>query len=162
MKRALLQDARGGLYVEALGGLTFLFVSAFAVAQLTDGIAHQLLVRRAASVAVRAAVVVLPDDGRHYGDPRQRTVDKPVEARARVIEDAARAVLRGSPSVAATRVSLAGDAGPNGAITATVEADYACPVPVVQLLCGSRHTLTLRASATLPSQYAPYRHRQGG
>lgn len=159
---SFIDDRRGELMLEAIGGLSFLFLFAFAVAQLADGLAHQLLVRRAASAAVRAAVVVLPDDGRHYGDPRQRTVDQAVDARTRVIEQAARAVLRGSSSVRDTRVQLSGDSGPRGSITTTVEVDYACPVPMLRLLCGRNHTLTLHASATLPSQYAPYQHRQGG
>jgi hypothetical protein len=158
----ILGDQRGELMLEAIGGLSFLFLFALATAQLADGLAHQLLVRRAASAAVRAAVVVLPDDGRHYRDPRQRTVNEAVDARTRVIEDAARAVLRGSTSVRDTRVQLAGDSGPGGAITTTVEADYACVLPMLRLLCGRDQTLTLRASATLPSQYAPYHHPQGG
>jgi hypothetical protein len=108
---------------------------------------------------VRAAVVVLPDDGRHYGDPRQRTVNEAVDARTQVITDAAQAVLRGSSSFSAPKVELAGD--PRRAITTTVVADYACPVPLWSLICGGARALTLRATATLPAQYAPYQHRGG-
>jgi hypothetical protein len=161
--RRLLADQRGELVLESMGALSFLFLFAFAVAQLADGYAHQLMVRRAASAAVRAAVVVLPDDGRHYGDAQQRTVNQPVEARLRVVEQAMHAVLRGSSSFRArtSQLTLTGGTGPGGQLTATVESEYACLFPLVGLLCGTRQTLKLRASATLPAQYAPY-HHQGG
>ncbi len=158
----LRHDQRGELYLEAIGGLSFLFLFALAIVQVADALAHQLLLRHAASAAVRAAVVVLPDDGRHYGDPRQRTVNDAVDARTQVIEAAARAALRGSSSITVKRVALRGDTGPKGSLTTSVEADYACPVPMLRLLCGSKQTLPLSASATLPAQYAPYLHPRGG
>ena len=64
----LWRDARGAVFVEQL--IAFLPVMFFFLAawQLMELCAGDLLVKRAASAAARAAVVVLPDDPMFYGD----------------------------------------------------------------------------------------------
>jgi Flp pilus assembly protein TadG len=155
---ALARDQRGS--VESLVVLLPILLACAAMAQLIDYYAHELIVRGAASAAARAAVVVLTDDGSHYGDPGQRTVNRPSRARMAEIERAARMVLSASPSLHAGQRALlriAGQSRPADEIEVTVDADYTCFIPGVAWMCGRDGKVAIVAKAALRSQFAPYR-----
>ncbi|HMA92837.1 MAG TPA: hypothetical protein VKP30_09130, partial [Polyangiaceae bacterium] len=61
-----LRATQGAVYVEYLIALLPVLFSAFVVWQLLELWMGELMVKRAASVAVRAAAVVLPDDPAFY------------------------------------------------------------------------------------------------
>ncbi len=96
------RDERGAVYVETL--VAFLPVVFFflAVWQVTDACAAHLIVKRAASAAVRAAVVVLPDNGKFYGMAPNDGLGQADRARKDDVETAARLVLAASPHFTST------------------------------------------------------------
>lgn len=58
--------------------------------------------------------------------------------------------------------SSGGTFGPYDSVTARVELDYPCVMPVVRrLLCKDGRTHTLSGEATLPNQGAPYQYQNG-
>lgn len=160
----MMRDTRGTVVLEALVAFVPLLLLFLTLCQLADSYAHRLMVRRAASAAARAAVVVLPDDGDHYGDPEQHGVDRPTSARLTAIEQAARVILSASPSFPPARIAVrvTGSKRALGITTATVEAEYVCFLPAVSLICGRARTLQMSARASLPYQAAPYEYAKGG
>jgi hypothetical protein len=62
-----LRDERGAVYVEFLLAFLPLFVLFLALCQISLLVAGRLVVRHAALVGARAAIVVLDDDPVHYG-----------------------------------------------------------------------------------------------
>ena len=97
----LVRDEFGAAYTEiliALVPLLFFFLALYQYVQLSTA---DLVVRRAAHAAVRAAVVVYPDEARYYGGA-------PKSARSPYVEEAARRTLFAVPELdmAGLRVSL--------------------------------------------------------
>ena len=127
----------------------------------------QLVTLHAAACAARAAVVVLPDDPRHYaGVP----VGRPAAERLSAIERAA-AIPLGATSGAiagvvshrvrldAGRESRAGQAfGPDDLVRVRIEAEYECGLPLAsRIVCSYRSgRITLAGEATLPNHGARY------
>jgi hypothetical protein len=161
--RTLRRDERGSVMLETSIAFVTVVAGFVCLCQLADLYVHELIVSRAASAAARAAVVVLPDDGAHYGDPTQRTLHRFVGARKVAIEAAARAVLQASSSFAPdASVTLAGERRAGALLTAHVAVRYGCSLRIWNPVCGSAGTRVLRASASLPYQSAAYDYPAGG
>jgi hypothetical protein len=156
--RSLRQDARGSVALEGLIAFAPLWLGFASLCQLSDLYVHQLLVGRAAAVAARAAVVVLPDDGAHYTDPDNRSLHRFVGERRASIERAAHAVLAASPSLTPVSVSVSGELSEDSLATTRVVADYSCLPLVFAVGCGSRRVRRLEGSVALPYHYAGYRY----
>ncbi len=152
-----IRDRRGAIMLETLIAflpLLFFFVG---ICQVADGYAHQLIVQRAASAAVRAAVVVLPDDPIHYKNVRPHQY---IGARKRAIDRAAEIILDASLTFRKSphTIRVTGVRRPKGGdpITARVSARYTCILPLLGMFCGRRRHIQLNAEATLPYQGASY------
>jgi hypothetical protein len=71
----LANDTRGAVYVEFLLAFIPVFILFLGMLQAALLYAANLVVSHAATTAVRSAVVVLPDDPRHYGDEPVNAID---------------------------------------------------------------------------------------
>lgn len=136
-------DTRGAVFVEQL--IAFLPVIFFFLAtfQLMELCAGDLIVKRAASVAARAAVVVLPDDPGFYGGV---PVNSFSGARKRDIELAVAMILAVSPHFSDDFTVTVTNSSRNEPLTATVRAPFHCFAGWVSLVCGGA-SRTLQASA---------------
>lgn len=178
--RRLSRDERGAVLVEHL--IAFLPVVIFALAtwQLAELCVGHLLVKRAASAAARAAVVVLPDNGVWYGGADvnayegERQIDVELAAAlvlARSQHFTTRPTVRigGNPSGGIRtsdrfRLNIlepdhnlrsSNQAGPHGTLTAQVEAEFQCAAGWVNFVCGGS-SRRLTAAVSLPYQGASY------
>ncbi len=150
--RRLLNETRGAVMVEHLIAFLPVLFFGLSVWELIELWAGDLLVRRAASAAARAAVVVLADDPRFYDGLAQNQFRG---ARRRDIELAATLVLATSPHFSSKpEVSLSFGSG-HEPLTATVSAAFHCFTGWVSVVCGGS-ARTLRASATYRYQGAHY------
>ena len=143
----------------------FLFIG---LIQLVEMQAAGLLVRRAAGAAVRAAVVVLPDNDDFYDCDKAPSIGEgnsvPGGADACLfadVVDAARIVLRAGQGFRMDRganpsVTLSGAFSGHNPVTARVSASYHCFVPPLGFVCGFDTKVNLSAEATLPYQGADY------
>jgi hypothetical protein len=161
---ALQRDQRGGLMLEALIALTPVLLLFAAVCQTCDAYAHRLIVQRAAAAAVRAAVVILPDDGARYGDPGQRAVNRLVGERKRAVEAAALSLLHASPQLSAnsSRLEVTGSFQLGSETKVQLSVDYTCLLPGLPLICGRSGKLQLQATAQLTYQGARYCYPERG
>jgi Flp pilus assembly protein TadG len=148
-------DSRGAVFVEHAVALLPILMLALSCWEMIELWAGDSIMRRAASAAARAAVVVLPDDPAFYaGAP----VDRFVGARKRQIELAASLVLASSPHFRTKpRVELS-EASGHQPLTATVSAPFHCFSGWLSPVCAGTSRL-LRASATEPYHGASYRYR---
>ena len=159
----MIRDQRGTVYVELLIAYLPVLLFFFGVLQLTDlGIAH-LLVQRAAGAAVRAAVVVIPDDDVFYTEGEGAPGDRKradIERAADTILRASRRLSRDGDNVELDReIEIVHEADRlREPITARVRVDYRC---FARVFCPSG-TVTLQAQATLPYQGARYRYPSEG
>jgi hypothetical protein len=143
----LASDARGAVSLELCVALLPVLMLSVWVWQSLELRSAELVVRRAAEAAARAAAVVLPDDPAFYGGER---VGVDAGARRAEIERAAALVLLSSPgfqSVPRVELSHRGD----GALGARVSARFDTGLGTWR--AGSR---MLVASATAADQSARY------
>lgn len=155
MKRgALTRDERGAVFVEHL--IAYLPVIFFFLAtwQLIELCAAQLIVQRAASAAVRAAIVVMPDDPALYLDARPPDPDCHDPKTADVILAAAM-ILGANPHLGKPKVKIDGTSG-SSPTTVTVTAPFSCFAGWASLVCGVGGVRTLTARATHVFQGARY------
>jgi hypothetical protein len=149
-------DRDGAIYVEFL--LAFLPVLFFflSLLQLIFVQTANLITKHAATKAVRAAVVVLPDDPAYYGGTPvgsfsgQRKTD---------IERAAQVSLSttGVAEAAAAEITVDGAYSRNAVLTAKIEYNYRCKVPWGRFaVCGLSNFKKLSAEASLTNQGADY------
>jgi hypothetical protein len=122
--------------------LLFFFLATF---QLIEVMTGNLVVKRAAMVAVRAATVVLPDDPDKYGGAPLHEFSG---ARRDAIYRATQMILSANPHLdpAAAQVSITGASG-NGPVTATVETQFRCFARFVNVICGGS-SMTLKGVAS--------------
>lgn len=164
--RALVQDARGAVYVEFLVAFLPLFIAFECLVQLAGLYTAKLVVRHAASTAVRAAVVVLDDDPQYYGDVE---VGKATGKRREDIESAAAIPLRAVNSIVDVKVTLPSSAGGtddrtdfgrDDIVHVRVEATYHCSVPFAKRIVCNPLTAErkLTAEAALPNNGADYEY----
>jgi len=157
MKRGfvlLKRDQRGAVFVEHL--IAYLPVMFFFLAtwQLMELCAAHLILKRAASAAARAAVVVLPDDPAFYdGVPKDSFSGK----RKEDIEFAAALILSTSPHFSKDfTVEAPSNLKGGQPLTATVKAKFQCFAGWVSLVCGPTGVRELSAKATYAYQGAAY------
>jgi len=147
---------RGAVYVETLIGLPVVIYFFLQLWQLLDLYTAHLVVQHAAVAAVRAAVVVGPDDPRFYSN--QALDDLSGGERLDDVKTAAALVLGAIPAFQAAgfKVELSGTFEANQEITAKVTADYACRVAALNPACGLAAFRHVSATASLPYQGAKY------
>jgi hypothetical protein len=92
-----MKDQRGVVYLETLVAFLPVFLFFLATLQIADLSAAHIIVRHAATVAARAAVVVMPDDGRYYNDEDNEKLHAFDGLRRQDIEHAADLILRANP-----------------------------------------------------------------
>lgn len=144
----------GAVYVEFLIVLIPFLLLGSSALQLVELWTGEMVMKRAASAAVRAAAVVLPDDPRFYDDVPANRFEG---ARKHAIELAAALVLVPSPQFREL-VSVELDVPADGSLlTANVRARFACSLGVVGVVCGGSEKL-LSARASFPYQGARYRY----
>src|SRR5262249_47189919 len=148
----------GAVYVEFLIAFLPIFFFFLSLVQLAFVQTANIIVKHAASKAVRAAVVVLPDDPQYYGNvpvgsfSGQRKAD---------IERAAQIPLAtmGLLEAAATKVTIDGLYARNGMLTAKIEYEYHCKVPWGRfVVCGLTNFKKLTAQASMTAQGADYEY----
>jgi hypothetical protein len=155
----VISDQRGIVYLETLIALPIVLIGFLTL--MTFGrlcVAH-LIVQRAASAGVRAAVVILPDDKEYYG-PNEGAATK-----EECVEEAVRRVLMASPHFlldqASIEVALSGTKKVFEPLRIEVRAQYDCRSFLgsarffARALCGDDRVATIASSATLPYQLGP-------
>jgi hypothetical protein len=149
------RSTEGAVFVETLIAVLVPIYFFFSTWQLTDLLTAQLIVKHAAVVAARAAIVVGPDDPRFYGGQGENQFSG---VRLDDVKSAAAMVLAASPhfSRGGFSVAIDGTFGRDGALTATVRADYPCFSPWLNMVCGGGAYRTLTGKGVLPYQYAPF------
>jgi hypothetical protein len=155
----LARDQRGAVFVEHL--IAYLPVMFFFLAtwQLLELCAAHLILKRAASAAGRAAVVVLPDDPAFYdGSPKDSFSGK----READIKLAAGMILNNSPHFSSDfTVAVAGELKGSAPLTATVTAKFHCFAGWVSLVCGPTGVRELTAKSVYAYQGAAYKYDLG-
>lgn len=151
----LEQDSRGALFVEYLIAflpVMYFFLSAW---QLIELFTADLIVRRAANAAVRAAVVVLPDDPNAFG--RDSNINQYAGLRREYVQRAAELVLMAAGNIEDNvRVELSGNFSEHNPITAEVTANFRCSASWVNIVCGGQPTRALTARSTHAYQGARF------
>lgn len=153
-RASLRQEARGAVFVEHCIVLVPVLVLALSTWQLVELWVGDLVLRRAAGAAARAAAVVLPDDPAFYGEVPAGEL---AGARRAQIELAAALVVATSPYFRSKpRVELSAAAG-HGVLSAHVSAPFDCVFGWLALVCGGDQRV-LSASASASYQGARYRY----
>jgi Flp pilus assembly protein TadG len=150
----LRRDSRGAIFVEHL--IAYLPIMFFFMAtwQLLEMCAAHLVLKRAASAAARAAIVVLPDDPSYYGDvPKDKFDGK----RKEDVKLAAALVLGANPHFGDFDVTL-NETSESKPLTATVNAQFQCFAGWASLVCGPSGARMLTAKSTYAYQGASYNY----
>ncbi len=152
------REKAGGVYVEFLIAFLPIFFFFLGLVQLAFVQTANLVVKHAATKAVRAAAVVLPDDPQYYGGvpvgsfSGQRQSDI---ARAAQIPLA----TLGVAEAAAAKVTVDTPYSRNALLTAKVELQYRCKVPWGRfVVCGLSNFKTISGQATMTAQGALYEY----
>lgn len=151
----LARDRRGALFVEHL--IAFLPVMYFFLStwQLIELFTADLIVRRAANAAVRAAVVVLPDDPNAFG--RDGNINEYAGLRREYVQRAAELVLMAAGNIEDNvRVDVSGNFSEHNPITAEVSVSFRCTAGWVNIVCGGQPTRALTARSTHAYQGARF------
>jgi hypothetical protein len=151
----LARDNAGALFVEHL--IAFMPVMYFflAIWQLMELFTADLIVRRAANAAVRAAVVVLPDDPNALG--RDGNINQFAGLRRDYVQRAAELVLMSAGNIEDNvRVEVTGNFSGHNPVTAEVTARFRCTAGWVNIVCGGQQTRTLTQSSTHVYQGASF------
>lgn len=162
--RALLgRDVRGAVYVEFLIAFMPLFAFFSGLVQLAVLQTADIVVKHAATVAARAAVVVLPDDPKFYGGAElnhaegQRLSDIQLAATIPLtaIDADPRVQVTFPSSETGTDNLTAFDT--HDTVYVRVAYTYACAIPLGNVLaCGPGRVKNLVGVATMPNQGANY------
>jgi hypothetical protein len=153
---SLLCNTKGSVFVETLVAILVPILFFFVTWQLVDLFTAQLILKHAAVAAVRAAIVVGPDDPRYYGGQGVNDFAKG-GARFTDVKRAAALVIGAAPNLqTAFSVEIRGAPDANGPITADVSADYQCHGGWLSYVCSGGSFLRLTAQATMPYQGAKY------
>ena len=148
----------GGVYVEFLIAFLPVFFFFLGLVQLAFVQVANLVVKHAATKAVRAAVVVLPDDPQYYGGV---AVGSYSGQRRSDIERAAQIPLAtlGLLEAATAKVSINTAYSRNALLTAQVDFQYHCKVPWGRfVVCGLTNFKKISGQATMTAQGALYEY----
>jgi hypothetical protein len=146
----------GAVYVEFLIVFLPVFFFFLSLLQLIFVQTANLITKHAASKAVRAAVVVLPDDPIYYGGT---SVGEFSGQRMTDIEHAAQVPLgtMGAAEATAAKITIEGGYSRNALLTAKIDYQYKCKVPWGRfVVCGASNFKHISAEATLTNQGADY------
>jgi hypothetical protein len=146
----------GGVYVEFLIAFLPVFFFFLGLVQLAFVQVANLVVKHAATKAVRAAVVVLPDDPQYYGGV---PVGQFSGQRQSDIERAAQIPLAtlGLLEAMTAKVSMNTPYSRNALLTAQVDYQYHCKVPWGRfVICGVSNFKKINAEASMTAQGADY------
>jgi hypothetical protein len=160
------RDRRGAVYVEFLIVFLPLFVLFMSLVQFAFVQVANIVTKHAAVSAVRAAIVVLPDDPMFYGNVPVNTVDG---ARRTTIEAAARARLAAFTALADLEVKFPSSPGgtddklqyqQDDVVRVRLKYMYPCLIPIGNRFVCNALTLRkkLEAEAALPLQGAGYQY----
>jgi hypothetical protein len=152
------RSRKGAVYVEFLIAFLPVFFFFLSLLQLIFLQTASLITHHAAANAVRAAVVVLPDDPKHYNNV---PVGSFSGQRKSDIEKAAQIPLAtmGLLEAAATKVTIKPSYARNALLTAKVEYQYHCKVPWGRfLICGFTNFKKITAEASMTNQGALYEY----
>ena len=144
----------GAVYVEFLIAFLPVFFFFLGLVQLAFVQVANLVVKHAATKAVRAAVVVLPDDPQYYGGV---PVGSYSGQRQSDIERAAQIPLGalGLLEAAAAKITVDTAYSRNAMLTAKVEYQYHCKVPWGRfVVCGLSNFKKISGQATMTAQGA--------
>ena len=139
---SVLRSSEGAVFVEQLIALLPTLFFFLATWQLLELCAADLVVKRAANAAARAAIVVLPDDPMFYGGT---PVNSFTGARKYDIELSAAMILSTAPQLSADFAVEISPASGNQPLTATVTAPFHC-------FAGDRKSTRLNSSHIEPSR----------
>jgi Flp pilus assembly protein TadG len=165
-KKDLRHDARGAVYVEFLIVFLPLFVLFMSLVQFAFVEVANLVTKHAAVTAVRAAIVVLPDDPAYY---EKAPINKPTGGRKDAIEAAAKARLMAVAVLPSVEVKFPVAPGAtdektqyaqDDIVRVRVEFDYKCGIPIgARFVCDllTQHK-KLKAEAAMPMQGAGYEY----
>lgn len=147
----------GAVYVEFLIAFLPIFFFFLALVQLIFVQTANLITKHAAVKAARAAVVVLPDDPKHYGGV---PVGSFSGQRKSDIEHAARIPLGTMGLEALTaKVTMDGAYGRDAIVKIKLEFLYHCEVPWGRfVVCGLSNHKKILAEAAMPNQGADYEY----
>jgi hypothetical protein len=152
----LSKEERGAVFVEQLIAYLPIIFFFLATWQLLELCAAQLIVQRAASAAVRAAIVVYPDDDAFYQDAAPGEDPKTGDVKL-----AAALILAANPHLSEPVVQLDGaDKGTRAMVpvTATVTSRFSCFAGWASLVCGLGGSRPLTAKSSHVFQGAEYRY----
>ena len=160
----VLRSERGAVYVEFLIAFLPLFSFFLCLVQLAMLQTANLIVKHAAVVATRAAVVILPDDPQKYGGV---AIDRAEGTRRDKIVQAATIPLSTLEDFPFPQVRFptteGGDDdrvvfGRDDLVRVQVSSLYRCRVPLARtIVCGAFFGIKqLRGEASLPNQGASY------
>ncbi len=164
-RRQAARDQRGAVYVEFLIAFFPIFTFFLGLIQLADLHQANIVTHHAAVMAVRTAIVVLPDDGQYYNNTAPNHFDG---ERRDAIKKAAMQSLLASRSITEFRVTLPSSPGGddelkdvkrNDLVRVAITAHFQCRVPLVsKVVCNSEGMRTLRAESAMPNQGADYEY----
>ncbi len=156
-QRPLSKRSReGAVYVEFLIAFLPLFFFFLSLVQLIFVQTANLITKHAAVKAARAAVVVLPDDPKYYGNV---PIGSFSGKRKEDIEQAAKIPLgtMGIIEAALAKVTVEGAVSRDSIVKVKVEYQYHCEVPWGRFtVCGFSNFKKLTGEAALPNQGADY------
>ena len=158
MKAGLIRSKTGGVYVEFLIAFLPIFFFFLGLVQLAFVQTANLVVKHAATKAVRAAVVVLPDDPQLYGGVPVGSFSGSQQSD---IERAAQIPLAtlGVLEAATAKITVDPAYSRNAPLTAKVEYQYHCKVPWGRfVVCGLSNFKKISGQATMTAQGALYEY----
>lgn len=158
-RRSGRRGTTGAAYVEFLIAFMPLFVFFMSLVQLAYVEAANIVVKHAAVMATRAAIVVLPDDPKHYNS---EAVNSATGERLDDIRRAARVPLQSVMQSPTFEISFprGEQVARDGLVEVQVDLHYKCQVPIGRsLVCGSWNgRRKLSGKAAMPNQGAGYEY----
>ena len=157
----MINDDRGGTYVELLIVILPVLTLALGILQLTQLYSGKIAVDHAAINAARSATTVFADDPKFYGGER---INQEGPQRTKAVKTAAARSL--APFLLDGSIRTADVTFPRGIptqlgepFTVEVHASYRCGVPLVHMIvCGSTGKMDLLGKATLAANAADFEY----
>jgi hypothetical protein len=152
MNRASRRRQRGMIYIETLITLPLVFYFFLVTWQLIDMMVAGYMVKHAAVCAARAAAVVGPDEPRHYGN--QTRGDLSSGPRFDDVNEATWRALKPHKHFRKDLFKLKLEGGGTAAsmVKATVNAEYKCNMPALNVVCRGAASYVITANAEFPYQ----------
>lgn len=163
MRRALQNDRSGAVYVEFIIAFLPLLVFFSSLVQLAVLQTADLVTKHAATVAARAAVVVLPDDPKFYGGEQKNQASGQRLSDIQMAATIPLTAIDPDPVVAVKFPSSASGTdsrssfGNEDTVFVRVEYTHTCSVPIGNVVvCGADRTRQLVGVAAMPNQGAAF------